>query len=323
MKQLVGNEAAEHYVTVFDHRFLLHGLALYESLLHHQSKAHLWVLCLDRELEEHLARLQLHRLSYLSLRSLETAELLVAKANRSRTEYIYTLTPFTFDFVFNREPSIRRLTYVDADLYFYKSPTELLDRFERDGRQVLITEHGFSPEYRSRQAASGRFCVQFLSVCRDDGGLQIIRRWQLQCLQSCSVAFSGRKLVFGDQRYLEDWPERYPDLVYVYPEHSDILAPWNVSYYQAQMGGNYRPVFYHFHSFRIFHRKWAQMCAGYNLAGAMHLYNAYLDSLRRQRDRLLSVGISPPTVPFIGDRFWLARLGWRFVTGRLSLRRFS
>src|SRR5205814_611871 len=114
-----------------------------------------------------------------------------------------------------------------------------------------------------------------------------------------------------------------PELVYICPERSDMLAPWNVSYHQARAGAGYWPVFYHFHSFRLFHRRWAQLCAGYDLRGALHLYHAYLDALRREDKNLASYGIATPTTPFLGDPFWLARLSWRFATGRLSVRRFA
>ena len=79
-----GQKTAEHYVTRFDHRFLLQGLALYVSLQQQQPESVLWVLCLDQEAENQLRDLNLPHLQALSLRSLETPALLQAKGNRSR-----------------------------------------------------------------------------------------------------------------------------------------------------------------------------------------------------------------------------------------------
>ena len=311
----------EHYVTFFDHLFLLQGLALYESLQRHQPESFLWVLCLDREAETQLARLQLPRLSIMPLHSFETPELLAAKSNRSWVEYIFTLTPFTYGSVFYQDSSIQRVTYVDADLFFFKNPTELLREMERANKQVMVTEHAFSPEYSSLLADFGRFCVQFLTVTRAGADGPVIRRWQKQCLESCAMPARKKSAVFGDQKYLDDWPEAYPNEVHICTRQAETLAPWNVDYYQALSDRKIWPVFYHFHSFRIFHPRWVQLCTGYNPQCAAHLYEAYLVSLRRQEERLKSEGIGRPFIPFSNDRMWLPRLLWRLATGRINIQR--
>jgi hypothetical protein len=314
-----GQKTAEHYVTRFDHRFLLQGLALYVSLQQQQPESVLWVLCLDQEAENQLRDLNLPHLQALSLRSLETPALLQAKGNRSRVEYIYTLTPFMFDFVFDRDSSIKRVTYVDTDLFFFKPPAVLAAGMEAAGRQILITEHDFAPEYSSRLASSGRFCVQFLIVTRDEAARRIIRRWQEQCLESCSASTRQRDQVFGDQKYLEDWPEQYPEIVFVSPQYAEMQAPWNVDHHQRQAGETYWPIFYHFHSFRIFHPRWVELCAGYNIKGAGHLYRAYLESLGQQAAGLKARGIPAPYFPF--RNMGLVRLVWRFMGRRTRIGR--
>src|SRR5262249_20301549 len=116
----------EHFVTCFDHRFVLQGLALHESLLQHHPEALLWVVCLDAEVERQLQRLRLRCARLVPLRAIETPELLQAKRDRTWAEYIYPLTPFLFPAVMDRDASVQRVTYLDADLFFFKNLKILL-----------------------------------------------------------------------------------------------------------------------------------------------------------------------------------------------------
>lgn len=312
--------ATEHYVTCFDHHFLLQGLALQESLQRHQPDSFLWVIALDETVERQLAQLQLPQMAVLPLWALETPELLAAKRNRSWPEYIYTLTPFTFDFVFARDATVPRVTYVDADVYFFRSPNGLLRELETSGGEILITPHGFPPEREAMAAEFGRFCVQFLTMGRGLRSAEARRRWQEQCLASCSTGPEQRGKIYGDQMYLDDWPETYGDLVHVTTRPTEMLGPWNVDHYQAREGSEHRPVLYHFHSFRIFHPRWIQLCGGYNPPAAAPFYARYLETLDGIDRRLAERGIGRSCVPFSGDRWWLPRLGWRLATGRATVR---
>src|SRR5580700_1649533 len=112
----------EHFVTLFDDSFLPIGLALYESLVAHAGPFRLWVVAIDDAVENHLSQLALPDLTVIPLRTLETPELLAVKPGRTRAEYCWTLTPFTAQAVFDRDPTARRATYVDADVFFSADP---------------------------------------------------------------------------------------------------------------------------------------------------------------------------------------------------------
>lgn len=155
----------ERFVTLFDYNFLPQGLALAESLAAVCPDAELWVLCMDEALERALARLAPPGLRPIPLREVEDSRLLAAKADRSAREYCWTATAFTFDAVFERCPDARRVTYLDADLFFFDSPRPIFGEFERSGAAVLVTEHGYDPVY-DLSGIVGRFCVQFLTMDR-------------------------------------------------------------------------------------------------------------------------------------------------------------
>ena len=274
--------SVEHYYTIFDSSFLLQGLALHSSLQRHAGAFHLWVVCGDREAEEALTRLSLPSVSILTLGDVENADLLKVKPGRSRREYYWTLTPFGFDAVFRRHPEAARVTYLDADLFFFRSPDEILSKLTESGKQILITEHAYAPEYDQTETSS-RFGVQFLTFTSDEPARAVREKWQQQCIEWCfAFPSEGR---FGDQKYLDVWPEKYDTLVHIYEKPEDTLAPWNAKQLARPEGQD--PVFFHFHGARLLSRRLVQLRGGYRIGtAARRFYSAYIGQLRIERDRV-------------------------------------
>jgi len=232
----------EHYVTLFDGNFLPQGLALFESLERHAGDHVLWVLCLDNRAKQALDGLLNPNLRTIPLIEVETPDLLAIKPARSPAEYAWTLTPFTPRFVFERDASAIRVTYLDADLFLLKSPRPIFEEFVASGESVLITAHAYDAEY-DRSATSGRFCVQFMTFVRDTS--ESVRSWWARrCLEWCFARSEDGK--FGDQKYLDDWPDRFPDQVHILRQENAILAPWN-----ARRFPDSNAIAWHFHGLRI------------------------------------------------------------------------
>ena len=164
----------EHYVTLFDSLFLPQGIALHTSMERHVKDYTLWILCVDDQAHEILSKLNLPNVRLLQLSKLETADLLTVKPLRTKGEYCWTLTPFAPRFVFEADVNVTRVTYLDADLWFRKNPAAIFREFESSGKQVLITDHAYAPQY-DQSATSGQYCVQFMSFNRD--GCEFVRKW--------------------------------------------------------------------------------------------------------------------------------------------------
>lgn len=236
----------EHYVTLFDSVFLPQGLALHHSLLEHGGDCVLWVLCLDDACFQTLQRLDLPKMRLLDLAELETEELLAVKPSRTKAEYCWTLTPWSIQWALAFDQSIDRITYLDADMYFLKSPQPIFNDFESSQKAVLITDHSYAPEY-DQSPVSGRFCVQFVSFCRYSG-FGVLSYWRDLCLEWCfSRVEEGR---FGDQKYLEAFSKRFPNLIYEHGPSSLFQAPWNASYYPFS-----RAIVFHFHGLRVIDKR--------------------------------------------------------------------
>ncbi|MEZ6046762.1 MAG: hypothetical protein R3C11_14525 [Planctomycetaceae bacterium] len=287
--------AAKHFVTLFDLQFLPLGLALYRSLQEYASHAELWVVCMDREVEAALSKLSLPGLHIIPLSEIETEDLLSVKPTRTRAEYCWTLTPFTMEAVFAREPNVRRVTYLDADLLFFDSPENLLSELTDSDRQILITEHAYAPEY-DQTATSGRFCVQFMTFNRHAAALEVAHWWQQRCLECCSeVPIDGK---FGDQKYLDEWPDLFEEDVHILKQVEKTLAPWNVGYQSVQTKGKLMPVFYHFHGFRIYAGERCRLYSGYQIPDeALSLYQHYLAELRKSFAQLTEAGVAIEYAP--------------------------
>jgi len=232
----------EHYITLFDSLFLPQGLALHMSMERHVKDYTLWILCVDDEAHDVLTKLQLPHVRLLQLSNLETEELLRVKPTRSKGEYCWTLTPFAPRFVFEADQHVERVTYLDADLWFRKHPKPIFDEFDASGKQVLITDHAYAPEY-DQSATSGQYCVQFMTFTRHGG--EVVRKWwEERCIEWCFARFEDGK--FGDQKYLDDWPIRFASFVHVLKDKELALAPWNAIRFPYS-----NAIFYHFHGVRL------------------------------------------------------------------------
>jgi hypothetical protein len=274
----------EAYVTLFNSVFLPQGLALHASMERHFKNYVLWILCVDDEAFDVLGRLDLPNVRRLRLSELESPDLLAAKQSRTLVEYCWTVTPLAPRFVFEADQHIQRVTYIDADLWFLKNPKLIFDEFNASGKQVLITDHAYSPEY-DHTAIYGRYCVQFMIFSRT-GGETVRKWWEERCLEWCFARFEDGR--FGDQKYLDDWPERFGDVVHVLRDKELALAPWNSSRFPY---GN--AVFYHFHGLRLISKDRIEI-GNYFLPNALraNVYQAYFADLRNSLTQLQRIGMS-------------------------------
>lgn len=244
-----------HFCTYFDSNYLLRGLTLYRSLQATGCIFELHVLTLDERAQSILTSLALPNVHLVPLTTLENWEpkLLHAKADRGRIEYYFTLSPVLPLYLMEEYPEIGLITYLDADLYFYRSPEAIFS--ELGGQSILITEHRF-PAHLWEKEKFGRYNVQYQSFRRDEQGLACLERWKEQCLEWCFDRLEDGK--YADQKYLEEWPSRYNRLVVLKHKGAGV-APWNWATHRMQLEGGEVSVggealiFYHFHGVKIFH----------------------------------------------------------------------
>ena len=306
--------APEHYATLFDSHYLPLGLCLHRSLEEHGRPFRLWILAMDEACAGALEKMGLPATTVIRLSEIETAALRAVKGSRSMGEYCWTLTPFLPSHVFAHAPQAQRVTYLDADLFFFAPPATLLEEFAASGKHVLITEHAFAPEYAAN-LRFGRFCVQFVTFRNTEPARRVLAWWQARCLEWCYAREEDGK--FGDQKYLDRWPQLFAAEVHVLAQTERTLAPWNVAH--AGRGGPVRPVFYHFHSLKIVSPSEVVLYHAYRIGrGNGWIYERYAAALRAAAGRLRGLGIPLIGRPAMGGRLGGLRLAWEVFRGRAA-----
>jgi hypothetical protein len=240
----------------------------------------LWVICVDDLAKEYLDQLELESIKTIALKEVETSDLLRVKSSRSRAEYCWTLTPFAPKFVFDRDPTISRVTYLDADLFFLKNPRPIFSEFEESSKSVLITDHAYDPEY-DHSASTGQYCVQFMTFKRCLDGENVRQWWQDKCIEWCYARAEDGK--FGDQKYLDSWPELFSDEVHVLKKLDAILAPWNANRFPYSGA-----IAWHFHGLRLLKSDKYLLYRKYYIPNTTieYIYKPYINKLAKIRNQL-------------------------------------
>lgn len=286
-----------YFCTYFDQHYLARGLALYRSLREHCPEFQLWVLCMDEAAYQKLSELKLPGLLPIAMEEFERNDepLKIAKTNRSRIEYYFTCTPSLPLHVLNRFPEVDVITYIDADLFFFSSPVPL---FEEMGKaSVAIIGHRFPPSLKAREIF-GLYNVGWLSFRRDADGLDCLGWWRDRCNEWCYDRLEGER--FADQKYLNDWPTRFRNVV-VLKHRGANVAPWNVESHplsyqtgRALTIDNQPLIFFHFHGLKKITSWWYD--SGWKSYGVKpsflwrkRVYAPYLKTLIDVSRQLLSI----------------------------------
>lgn len=208
---------------------------------------------MDQACHDILSQLDLSDLHPIALEDFEQgdAELLSAKRNRTLIEYYFTCTPSLLLFILNNYPEVDIITYLDADLFFFADPTPIYD--EIASHSIAIIEHRFPPHLRDRERY-GIYNVGWLSFRRGEHAFACLRWWRERCIEWCYDRYEDGR--FADQKYLDDWPERFRQVVVLQHKGAD-LAPWNWMNYHISIRGKSAMVdgqpliFYHFHRLQV------------------------------------------------------------------------
>ena len=197
------------------------------------------------------------------------------RGERSWREYCWTLTPFLLQYAMETGRGRTMATYVDADLYFFASPVQLLEDLRAGDRHVVLTDHDYVPS-RDLRGESGRFCVQFLPVRNSELGGSFVDWWRDLCIDSCSEVATPE--VFGDQKYLDRAPGLFGDAVRVESGEGKFLGPWNALRLRRSSS---RPIAYHFHGLRSIAGRMVLRSGEWRLGAARRLYREYEQELSK------------------------------------------
>lgn len=276
---------SHYFCTLFDSSYLLKGVVMLRSLAQYCTGAHAYVLCMDVKTQKILAQLDLPFVTCVLLSDIEDEELLSVKRSRGVAEYCWTLSSWFIWHVLQNNTSIDFITYLDADLQFYSSIEPVFE--EIGDSSIAIIEHRFSPCFKYLEVY-GRFCVEWVSFRRNEEGLACLSRWRDQCLEWCYYKLEDNRM--GDQKYLDDWPERYASC-HIIQHVGAGIAPWNYSQYSFGCNSDDQItvegallVFYHFHQFQLLDNgRYSRLATSYTseCAEPSAIYQVYEASLSK------------------------------------------
>ena len=260
-----------------------------------------------------------HQLNLIRLNEIEDYEgqLIKVKSQRTIAEYCWTLTPIIMKYVLDSNPLVQRLTYLDSDLYFFNDYNDILE--EINATSIAIIEHRY-PVKLSYMSVAGRFNVEWVTFTRHRDAVNCLGRWYVQCLDWCyAVAADGK---FGDQRYLDDWPILYKNIVVIQNVGAGV-APWNYSNYNIHeykgklMVDEWPLIFYHFHQYKITRKLYAfYMSRAYSRQGNMPIpiYRIYDAAITKSIAEICSID---PSFDYGYDSFSIL-IFRRFLQGYIS-----
>jgi hypothetical protein len=257
---------------------------------------------MDRVCYETLFQLKLPNVQLIALEDFEAGdeELLSAKKNRTLIEYYFTCTPSLPLFILEHHPEVDQITYLDADLFFFDSPTPIYN--EIGTHSIAIIAHRFPANLRYKENR-GIYNVGWLAFRRNEHALACLRWWRERCIEWCySRVEDGR---YADQKYLDTWPDRFPGVIVLRHKGAN-LAPWNVANYKiredkGRIWVDEQPViFFHFHGLRklngwLYTHSLADYQVRISSSLLRNIYTPYIANLLNvSKELLLRVGQASP-----------------------------
>lgn len=292
------------FCTLFDSYYLDKGLALYQSLARCTKDFKLYIFCFDDQSFQILSDLSLKHAVIVHHSQIEDDTLLKLKKERSKAEYCWTCTPVIIEYVL-KQCKEENCTYIDADLYFFRSPKILFQEIEEAKANIVITEHRFTDSLNDRRLCkrSGRYCVEFNFFDQSENAWKALNWWKERCFEWCFHLYEPERM--GDQKYLEKFPILFEG-VHELQHLGGGVAPWNLAQYELSRIEKEGPVllekktkkefplvFYHFQNIRYLSENRVNVSSGTHSKKVKDaIYPVYLREIEQIRSQLHRFGIS-------------------------------
>ncbi|WP_078555032.1 hypothetical protein [Bacillus alkalicellulosilyticus] len=220
--QSEGNKDRKHNFCVISSRgYVVKVLALYQSLKKHSQHYFLWICCTDDMTYNLLSKINMEFVKLIKVNEIEDKRLLAVKKERKINEYCWTLKAPFIKHVLTTY-NLKSVIYLDGDLFFFSDPSILFEDWGEDSIYLCPQRdlHWVENKY-------GKYQAGLIGFKNDKYGLQSVTWWHRRCLEYCGDIEKDGK--FGDQKYLDQIPEKYP-YVKVSSNAGVDAAPWNCVY---------------------------------------------------------------------------------------------
>ncbi|WP_339698742.1 glycosyl transferase [Algoriphagus aquimarinus] len=173
-------------------------------------------------------------------------------------EFNTAVKPFYFEYLFLTRPEVERIYYIDPDIIFYQSISNLEASW--DGASALLTPNLlYLPEKTVRgELASLKHGINnlgFVGIARSDEGKKIISWWKERLIHHCTL--DKCRGIFVDQKWMDIAALFFTEIKSVkHPGWN--MAWWNLSERKLKKegdtylvnSGDFRLIFFHFSGFK-------------------------------------------------------------------------
>jgi len=283
-----------HFSTVVSYKYVYKFLAMQESLEKHCKNYHLFALCSDSTAHRILTKLPIKNITLLSVSDLESDELLHARRNRNYHEYCWTLKPYLLEHIMNAFRDTQYFAHLDSDLFFFSEPKQIIR--EAPSASLFLTDHNNSDRFLSSYETSGRFNTGFVGSKNDPEAYSAVLWWKRKCLEKCPIVANVAEGVYGDQKYVERWPQLFNNVHRVVTKGANV-AQWNIEGFTVnERGGNIfvnedALIFYHFSGLSILDRNEYSLSTFFRIEenALKYIYLPYINNLAKQIDFVASI----------------------------------
>ena len=284
------------FCTLFDSNYLDKGLALYHSMSKQIDIFKLYIFAFDDRCYDILKEMCLENTVILSLEDIMTERLRQIQSERTRAEFCWTCSPIIIEYVLQKKKE-KVCTYIDADIYFFSNPEEIIQEIADSNCSVGLVEHRFERnyEYGKHVFRVGKYCIQFNTFFNDCSGMQVLTDWKKRCLEWCYYRCEDGKL--GDQKYPDKWRRKFT-CIHEAKALGAGVAPWNLHLYSYKErkdseiwmesnGRKFRLIFYHFEGMkylsdgRVFLNLWNPCAPGMRKKLFYGEYLSVISSVRK------------------------------------------
>jgi lipopolysaccharide biosynthesis glycosyltransferase len=244
-------------VSICSANYLAHARTLGDSLREHNPDIHFVIGLVDR-LPQELPPAYYEPFEVLPVEKLGIPEFAEMVQKYNIVELNTAIKPFYMAFLYERDPSMEVVMYLDPDIIICGSFAALRENLKK--HSIVVTPHCCTYDnsdvdihYEITMLKTGIFNLGFIATARTETTFAFLKWWQKRLVDHCYYrAGSG---VFVDQQWVSLAPI-YFDGVYVEKDPGYNMCYWN--HFERRLScqngsyvvnGKHDLVFYHFSSY--------------------------------------------------------------------------
>lgn len=259
-----------HLSMILSESNLFKLIPMYVSLENCCSDFKLFILCMNDSVYHILNKIGFKNIILVQLKDIEenNDDLIIAKSNRIFHEYCWTLKPIFLYYVINKYDNAKYYAHVDADLFFFSDIDYIFN--ENPDASIFLTDHRNSEEFKFYYELSGLYNTGFVGFKNNNEAKAAVILWGERCLKKCTIEYDIVNKTFGDQRYVEEWPNIFRN-VHIVNSIGANAALWNIKNYKVSKKNNIvyldeSPLlFYHFSGVIILGTREFDLCPYYHI----------------------------------------------------------